>query len=163
MRMKFCGIDYVFSNGGTDFASIIEAYARGATAGLPMPEPIIVAHETAAVAMATAVQATRIGLVIFAIPFLFAYNPIMLIVPEGGAAWDTVAFLFVLIKLAAIVYMLSSAASGFDKTKMHVLESILRIAIALIIIHPDMLISGCAIGAAIAIFAGHRMLKLSRT
>lgn len=52
MRMKRVGIDYLFANGGTDFAPIIEAYARGATAGLPMPEPVVVTHETAAVAMA---------------------------------------------------------------------------------------------------------------
>ena len=52
MRMKHCGIDYIFANGGTDFAPIIEAFARGTTAGLPMPEPVVVTHETAAVAMA---------------------------------------------------------------------------------------------------------------
>ena len=52
MRMKHCGIDYIFANAGTDFAPIIEAYASGATSGLTMPEPVVVTHETAAVAMA---------------------------------------------------------------------------------------------------------------
>ena len=52
MRMKACGIEYLFANGGTDFAPIIEAFARGSTSGLDMPEPVVVTHETAAVAMA---------------------------------------------------------------------------------------------------------------
>ncbi len=52
MRMKACGIDYLFANGGTDFAPIIEAFARGSNSGLAMPEPVVVTHETAAVAMA---------------------------------------------------------------------------------------------------------------
>ena len=52
MRMKACGIEYLFANGGTDFAPIIEAFARGSTSGLSMPEPVVVTHETAAVAMA---------------------------------------------------------------------------------------------------------------
>lgn len=51
-RMKAHGIDYLFANGGTDFAPVIEAYARGARAGLAMPVPLVVPHETAAVAMA---------------------------------------------------------------------------------------------------------------
>ena len=52
MRMKQWGVDYIFANGGTDFAPLIEALARGSRAGIPMPEPVIVTHETAAVAMA---------------------------------------------------------------------------------------------------------------
>ena len=52
MRLKAHGIDYLFANGGTDFAPIIEAYAAGAANGAPMPQPLIIPHETAAVAMA---------------------------------------------------------------------------------------------------------------
>ena len=127
------------------------------------PPVAIAAYAAAAIsgagAMATAMQATRIGLVIFAIPFLFAYNPIMLIVSEGGAQWDLGAFLFVAVKLAVIIYMLSSAASGYDRFRMNPLESVLRIAVGLAAIHPDVLWSGSAIGAAIAIFVGHRLLN----
>jgi acetolactate synthase-1/2/3 large subunit len=50
--LKARGIDWLFANAGTDFAPIIEALARGATAGLAMPEPVVVPHENAAVAMA---------------------------------------------------------------------------------------------------------------
>ena len=130
------------------------------------PPVAIAAYAAASIsgarAMATAVQATRIGLVIFAIPFLFAYNPIMLIVAEGGAQWEWGAFLFVLVKLAVIVYMLASAASGFDKHKMSILESFLRVAVGLAAIHPEFSVSGGAIAAAIMIVVGHRLIGRSR-
>ena len=51
-RMKALGVDYVFGNAGTDFAPIIEAFARAATSGIAMPEPVLTAHETVAVGMA---------------------------------------------------------------------------------------------------------------
>ena len=52
MRLKANGIDYLFANGGTDFAPIIEAYVTGGAKGSAMPQPLIIPHETAAVAMA---------------------------------------------------------------------------------------------------------------
>ena len=52
MRLKANGIDYLFANGGTDFAPVIEAYVVGEAKGSAMPQPLIIPHETAAVAMA---------------------------------------------------------------------------------------------------------------
>ena len=46
------GIDYFFANAGTDFASIIEGFARAFETGAPVPKPMAVPHENAAVAMA---------------------------------------------------------------------------------------------------------------
>ena len=46
------GIDYFFGNGGTDFAPIIEAYAKRQVQELPAPHPIPVPHEVTAVSMA---------------------------------------------------------------------------------------------------------------
>lgn len=46
------GIDYFFGNGGTDFAPIIEAYAKRQVQELPSPHPIPVPHEVTAVSMA---------------------------------------------------------------------------------------------------------------
>ena len=46
------GIDYFFGNGGTDFAPIIEAYAKRQVQELPAPRPIPVPHEVTAVSMA---------------------------------------------------------------------------------------------------------------
>ena len=46
------GIEYLFANGGTDFAPIAEAYATGRANRWPMPQPVIVPHENLGVAMA---------------------------------------------------------------------------------------------------------------
>ena len=46
------GVDYLFGNAGTDFASVIEALSKAVTAGTPAPTPITVPHENLAVSMA---------------------------------------------------------------------------------------------------------------
>jgi acetolactate synthase I/II/III large subunit len=46
------GVEYFFANAGTDFAPIVEAYARRAAQGQAVPRPIAVPHETTAVALA---------------------------------------------------------------------------------------------------------------
>ena len=46
------GIDYLFANAGTDFASIIEAFAKAKAMGRKVPEPVLVPHENLAVSMA---------------------------------------------------------------------------------------------------------------
>ena len=46
------GIEYLFANGGTDFAPLGEAYAKGRQQGWRMPEIVIVPHENLGVAMA---------------------------------------------------------------------------------------------------------------
>ena len=46
------GVDYLFANGGTDFAPVVEAYAKGRALGWRMPEAVITPHENLGVAMA---------------------------------------------------------------------------------------------------------------
>src|SRR5216117_2782192 len=46
------GVEYFFGNAGTDFAPIIEAYARRGAHGQLLPRPITVPHEAPAVGMA---------------------------------------------------------------------------------------------------------------
>jgi len=46
------GIEYLFANAGTDFAPIVEAYAKAAHGGLPAPAPLIATHENLALSMA---------------------------------------------------------------------------------------------------------------
>jgi acetolactate synthase-1/2/3 large subunit len=46
------GVEYFFANPGTDFPPIIESFATAAKDGTKVPEPILVPHENAAVAMA---------------------------------------------------------------------------------------------------------------
>jgi acetolactate synthase I/II/III large subunit len=46
------GVDYLFANAGTDFAPIVEAYAKAAHSGLKAPKPLIATHENVAISMA---------------------------------------------------------------------------------------------------------------
>jgi acetolactate synthase-1/2/3 large subunit len=46
------GIEYLFANGGTDFAPVVEAYAKGQKLGWRLPQIVIVPHENLGVAMA---------------------------------------------------------------------------------------------------------------
>jgi len=46
------GIDYFFGNAGTDFAPIIESFAKAAATGTPAPKPMLVPHENLALHMA---------------------------------------------------------------------------------------------------------------
>ncbi len=48
-RFKALGVDYFFNNPGTDFAPIVEAYARGAVA---LPTPLVASHENLAMGLA---------------------------------------------------------------------------------------------------------------
>ncbi|HEV8680896.1 MAG TPA: thiamine pyrophosphate-requiring protein [Stellaceae bacterium] len=46
------GVEYLFANAGTDFAPIVEAYAKAAHTGLPAPKPLLATHENLALSMA---------------------------------------------------------------------------------------------------------------
>ena len=46
------GIDYLFANAGTDFAPLIESYAKLDSTGVRVPKPVTVPHENVAVSMA---------------------------------------------------------------------------------------------------------------
>src|ERR1044071_8094238 len=46
------GVDYLFANGGTDFAPVVEAFAKGEKLGWRLPEIAIVPHENMGIAMA---------------------------------------------------------------------------------------------------------------
>ncbi|SIO11265.1 thiamine pyrophosphate-requiring protein [Vannielia litorea] len=50
--LKAQGIDYFLANAGSDFAPVVEAYARVGTGSPDLPEPLVVPHEAALVAMA---------------------------------------------------------------------------------------------------------------
>src|SRR6187549_1337181 len=46
------GIEYLFANGGTDFAPVVEAYAKGRKLGWKLPQIVVVPHENMGIAMA---------------------------------------------------------------------------------------------------------------
>src|ERR1041384_5722102 len=46
------GVDYLFANGRTDFAPVVEAFAKGEMLGWRLPEIVSVPHENMGIAMA---------------------------------------------------------------------------------------------------------------
>src|SRR2546428_11638792 len=46
------GVEYFFANAGTDFAPLIEAYAKRQAEGKTLPRPLTVPHEITTVGMA---------------------------------------------------------------------------------------------------------------
>ena len=46
------GVNYLFANAGTDFAPVIEAYAKAEVEGGDVPAPLAIPHENVAVSMA---------------------------------------------------------------------------------------------------------------
>src|SRR5215471_9371390 len=46
------GVEILFANAGTDFAPIVEAYAKAAHSGVAAPKPLIATHENLALSMA---------------------------------------------------------------------------------------------------------------
>ncbi|WP_433279931.1 thiamine pyrophosphate-requiring protein [Pseudonocardia xinjiangensis] len=52
VQLRRRGVDRLFVNSGTDFASLVEAYARRKDSGLDLPDVVVCAHENLAVSMA---------------------------------------------------------------------------------------------------------------
>jgi acetolactate synthase-1/2/3 large subunit len=46
------GVDTLFANAGTDFAPLVEAFAKAARTGVPVPRPVLASHENLALSMA---------------------------------------------------------------------------------------------------------------
>ena len=116
------------------------------------PPVAVAAFAAASIAGAKAIQtgmaAVRIGIVIFAVPFMFALNPDMMIVQaafdSSADTFSLVGFLSALARTALMIYLLASSTSRFDKTKLPLWEAISRFGLAILLISPDLPIHGLA-------------------
>jgi len=105
------------------------------------PPVAVAAYAAASIAEAppisTAMMAMRIGLVKFAVPFLFAFYPVMLIVPEaqpqGSAGFVLQDFIWIIIRLVLFIYLVSSAVISFDQRRLPPWELVVRLALAVAI------------------------------
>ena len=111
-----------------------------AVASAITPPVAIAAYAGAAISggrpIATAVQASRIGIMIFIVPFAFAYNPLILTVPEAGAVFSWGAYGLLIAKLLAAIYVLGSALVRFDKRPLGWIEVALRLVAAVLMFAP---------------------------
>ena len=102
------------------------------------PPVAIAAYAAASIAEApplrTAMMALRVGLVKFAVPFIFAYYPVILIVPEvfpKGESFEITNFLTVSFRLLIFIYLISSAVISFDQRRLPIWETVLRFVLAI--------------------------------
>ncbi|MEX3011196.1 TRAP transporter permease [Hoeflea sp. TYP-13] len=118
------------------------------------PPVALAAFAAAAIAQAsplqTAVKAMRIGAVMFVIPFVFAYYPVLLVVREAGAEFDLAAFGSIVLRMGVMIYLMASAASGFDSRRLGIVEVALRIALAIGVLHTSAYVHWPLAAAAVA-------------
>lgn len=123
------------------------------------PPVAIAAYAAAAISGAkpieTAVAAVRLGIVVFAVPFAFAFNPILLMVPEAGVDFTWAEYAFIWLRLLMAVYLLASAAVRFDMRQLSIIETAARGAIAVALLSSFPLAEWAGIVSAAAIITFH--------
>ena len=111
-----------------------------AVASAITPPVAIAAYAAAAISggkpIGTAVEASRIGIMIFIIPFAFAYNPLILTVPDSGAVFAWGPYLLLIAKLGIAIYVLASALIRYDKRPLGWTAVALRLAAAVLLFAP---------------------------
>ena len=111
----------------------------GTAAGIT-PPVAIASYAAAAIAggkpIGTAISSTRVGAMIFIIPFAFVYNPILLGVPAAGVEFGIGIYLWAVFRLVLAMYLCLSALMGFDRARVSLLECGLRLACVFLLFSP---------------------------
>lgn len=123
--------------------------------------------------MRTGLSAVRAGIVMFTIPYVFAWYPELLLIEEavtitdefgrktlmegyaGGIDWFALALLGG--RLALSLYLLASALTGFELRRLASWEIGLRLLVAVLVLWKTPLIMGVGIAAAVVLLALHRL------
>ncbi len=126
--------------------------------------------------MVTGVAAVKAGIVMFIIPYIFAFYPELLLIKEaqldpnsktgaflpgydGEVHWGPLSWLCARIALA--LYFIASLLAGFDRMRISAPEQILRGLIALLVIWnlPQVYWTGIALGAIVLLWHAGRAKK----
>ena len=128
------------------------------------PPVAVAAYAAASIAEAppirTAMMALRVGLVKFAVPFIFAYYPVLLLVPvvfPEGESFAWTGFVSVLFRLLIFIYLVSSAVIAFDRRRLPIWETALRLVLAVAVMATLPAIHWPATLAALALIAWHQL------
>ncbi|MDF2373265.1 MAG: TRAP transporter fused permease subunit [Rhizobiaceae bacterium] len=123
---------------------------------------------TGADPIATSFSAVRSGIVMFVIPFVFAFYPEILLIPAAVLSPDTaagaarylpgydgninmVSLIWLLVRLVVALYLLASALARFDLIRLAHWETATRLLLAALILSADPWIYGPAMGLAVAL------------
>ncbi len=128
--------------------------------------------------MRTGIAAVRVGIVMFTIPFVFAWYPELLLIEEavtitddtgrraliegytGTVDWPALTGLGLRICLA--LYLMASALAKFDKTAMGMPEVVLRLLAAVLILWKTSTLMFLGLGLALLVIAGHYVFARAR-
>ena len=123
--------------------------------------------------MTTGFSAVRSGIVIFVIPFVFAFHPELLLIDAAVLSPDDskgkyltgydgniniINLVWLLVRLTLSLYLVASSLCRFDHRALHVWEVIVRLILALLILSGSIFIYGPAILLAIIIIATHLLM-----
>lgn len=129
--------------------------------------------------MRTGFAAVRVGVVMFTIPFVFAWYPELLLIEEavtitndsgqrvlidgysGTPDWGQLSAL--LGRLGLVLYLLASALTRFDKEAISTPEMILRLFCGVLILWKSTLVVMVGIALAVVVLTWHYLLSLRRT
>ncbi|MEZ5614697.1 MAG: TRAP transporter fused permease subunit [Rhodocyclaceae bacterium] len=124
-----------------------------AVASAITPPVAIAAYAAASISggrpVMTAVVASKIGIMIFIIPFTFAYNPLLLTVSASGVVFAWLPYLWLLLKLGFGIMLVASALTAFDRQPLKPWEIGLRLIAAVMLFAPGIAwdVGGCILGA----------------
>lgn len=106
--------------------------------------------------MATAVEAVKIAVIGFIIPFVFVYNPSLMLITDFS--WPE--FLWASVRLVLAIWILTTGLGGFDRTRLDMLSRTIRVAAGIAMLMPGGIVETIAVVVAIAglLFDGHRGL-----
>ena len=128
------------------------------------PPVAVAAYAAASIAggapFKTALMAMRIGLAKFAVPFIFAFYPVLLIVPEAfnsGASFTWLDFFSALFRLVLFIYLISSTVIAFDRRRLPIWELATRIVLAMGVMSLSPLIHWAAVLVTLAYVIWHNM------
>jgi len=125
--------------------------------------------------MRTGIAAVRVGIVMFTIPFIFAWYPELLLIEEavtitneaggrsliegytGQTDWGQLSLL--LARLALALYLIASALARYDKTDLRKIEIALRLLAALLILWKTPVVMTVGLGLAAALLGWHYLGK----
>jgi len=137
-----------------------------AVASAITPPVAIAAYAAAAISggkpIATAVVASRIGVMIFLIPFAFAYDPLLLTVKEAGAIFTWPAYIQILVALAFAMYMGASALSLYELGPLPWWQVVLRLLASVLLLAPGNGVTWTGIVLSVVLLAQHRFVHSRR-
>lgn len=129
--------------------------------------------------MRTGIAAVRVGIVMFTVPFVFAWYPELLLIEEavtvtdetgrraliegysGVVDWSALAALGLRISLA--LYLTASALAKFDRSALSSPEILLRVLVAILVLWKTAIVMWVGIGLAALLIGGHYFLARKQT